>query len=424
MGSAPLKLGGGAEMPITLNKLSQKTIINLSRPGYYGDGGGLWLQVAPTGAKTWIFRYTRNGKTTEMGLGGLTSRSLLRAREKAAELREMLADGIDPLAQRRQQQATESKTKAKAMTFQECADEYIKTHRSGWKNPKHAEQWENTIRDYCGPYFGNLPVADVETELVRKSLAAIWQDKNETAMRLRGRIERVLDWATVSGLRQGENPARWKGHLEHLLTNISREGRIVHHAALPYQDAGAFMESLRACVGSGARALEFLILTAARTGEVIGATWGEIDDVTKTWTIPAERMKAGKEHRVPLSDQAWKVIQQMRDEASGDYIFSGRGANKPLSNMAMLAVLKRMKRPDLTAHGFRSTFRDWAAETTAYPHQVQEMALAHTIENKTEKAYRRGDLFDKRRRLMSDWAGHCDKTQKVDADVVPIRGAA
>ena len=280
----------------------------------------------------------------------------------------------------------------------------------------------NTIRDYCGPHFGKVAVADVDTELVRKALAEIWQDKNETAMRLRGRIERVLNWATVSGLRQGENPARWKGHLEHLLTNISREGRIVHHAALPYQEVGAFMESLRTYDGSGARALEFLILTAARTGEVIGATWSEIDEATKTWTVPPERMKAGKEHRVPLSDAAWSIVHQMKDQASGDFIFPGRGENKPLSNMAMLAVLKRMKRPDLTAHGFRSTFRDWAAETTSYPHQVQEMALAHTIENKTEKAYRRGDLFEKRRRLMAEWANYCAKKQQGGAEVVPIQG--
>lgn len=407
-------------MPRSANKLSALAIKNLSAPGYYGDGLGLWLQVSKFGTKSWVFRFERDKKRHEMGLGPLNTISLADARTKAAELRKMLIDGIDPLAQRREQQSAARLERARAMTFQDAADEYIKVHRSGWRNPKHADQWANTIRDYCGPVFGSVPVQDVDTELVRKALGKIWTDKNETAVRLRGRIERILNWATVSGLRQGENPARWKGHLEHLLTNISREDRVVHHAALPYQQIGGFMESLRTTEGVAARALEFLILTAARTGEVIGAKWAEIDDENRVWTIPPERMKAKKEHRVPLSEQAWKVVQEMKRQ-EGDYVFPGRGLKKPLSNMAMLGVLKRMGRTDLTAHGFRSTFRDWASEVTAYPHQVQEMALAHTIENKVEAAYRRGDLFEKRTRMMADWAAFCGRKQGAGTNVIEMR---
>lgn len=407
-------------MPRSANKLSALKIKNLNTPGYYGDGLGLWLQVSKFGTKSWVFRFERDKKRHEMGLGPLNTISLAEARTRAAELRKLLVDGIDPLFKRREQQTAARLERARAMTFQEAADEYIRVHSSGWRNPKHADQWRNTIRDYCSPIFGSVPVQQVDTELVRKALAKIWTDKNETAVRLRGRIERILNWATVSGLRGGENPARWKGHLEHLLPNISREDRVVHHAALPYQQIGKFMESLRATEGVAARALEFLILTAARTGEVIGAKWAEIDETNRVWTVPPERMKAKKEHRVPLSEQAWTIIQDMKRRAAGDYVFPSRVQNKPLSNMAMLAVLKRMERTDLTAHGFRSTFRDWASEATPYPHQVQEMALAHTIENKVEAAYRRGDLFEKRTRMMADWAAYCGRKHDGTTNVIEM----
>jgi len=306
------------------------------------------------------------------------------------------------------------------MTFDECSAAYIEAHKASWKNSKHYDQWRNTLAAYASPIFGSLPVDEVDTGLVIRALERIWNDKTETASRVRGRIESVLDWAKVRELRSGDNPARWRGHLEELLPLPRKIAKVSHHAALPYQDVGEFMAKLRSQDSAAALALEFTVLTAARTVEVIGARWTEFDLKEKIWTVPAERMKSKREHRVPLSAAAIKVLKEMlgRDE---NFIFPGQRHGSSLSNMAMLAVLKRMDRHDLTVHGFRSTFRDWCAEATAFPSDVAEMALAHVIKNRTEAAYRRGDLFEKRRRLMDSWARYCSKAP-VKASVTPIKG--
>jgi integrase len=310
---------------------------------------------------------------------------------------------------------------AQAMTFDACAAAYIDTHKAGWQNAKHREQWPSTLNSYASPFFGSLPVQAIDVGLVMKALEPIWQTKPETASRLRGRIEAVLDWATVRGYRKDENPARWRGHLDKLLPARSKVRKVEHHPALPYDDLADFAAALRRQEGVASRALEFLILTAARTGEVIGARWDEVDVVEKIWVVPAARMKASREHRVPLSAAAVAVLEQMKQIREGDFVFPGGKKGKPLSNMAMLAVLKRMERGELTAHGFRSTFRDWAAERTNFSHEVAEMALAHTVSDKVEAAYRRGDLFQKRRQIMEAWARFC-VTARSQAVVVPITG--
>lgn len=389
---------------MSAHKLSALTVAKMSKPGVYGDGGGLWIRVTETGTKHWIYRFSLAGKDHWMGLGPYPAISLEEARTEAVTARNKRHRGINPISARDAENA-----KAKNLTFQECADQYIASHRSGWKNPKHIDQWINTIATYCCPVIGKLPVNEIDTGLVMRVLDPIWRDKAETASRLRGRIESILDWATVRGYREGTNPARWKGQLDHLLPNTSRVKRITHHAALGYTQIGELMVMLRQQAGIAARALEFTILTACRSGEVRLATWGEIDLKNQVWIIPGQRMKAGKEHRAPLSDAAIAVLNQL--DQSTTYIFPGRDQSKPLSDMSLTAVLRRMNRDDLTVHGFRSTFRDWAAETTAYPQHVAEMALAHTIGDKVEAAYRRGDLFTKRTRMMEDWARFCNQTQ-------------
>jgi integrase len=303
------------------------------------------------------------------------------------------------------------------LTFQECADQYIASHRNGWKNPKHADQWTNTIATYCGPIIGKLPVKQVDAAYVMRVLNPIWSTKTETASRVRGRIESILDWATAMGHREGENPARWKGKLDHLLPKASKVKRITHHKALGYTQIAELMRQLRQEAGNGSKALEFTILTACRSDKVRFATWEEVNLKDKVWIIPAERMKAGKEHRIPLSDAAIAVLNQM--DQSTNLIFPGRTEGKPLSDMSLSAVLRRMGRGDITVHGFRSTFRDWAAECTAYPREVAEMALAHTIGDKVEAAYRRGDLFTKRTRMMQEWANFCNQIQ--GGEVVPLK---
>lgn len=406
-----------------MGKLTALEVKNAAATGkarYIGDGLGLWLQVTPTGAKSWIFRYTRDGKAREMGLGATHTISLAEARDMALECRKKLQHGIDPLGEREAARLAAKLEAAKAMTFDQCASAYIEAHRAGWKNAKHASQWVNTIATYASPIIGKLPVAAIDTPLVMKAIEPIWQIKGETASRLRGRIESILDWATVRELRQGDNPARLRGHLDHLLAKRLASAR-GHHAALPFGEIGGFMGELRKQEGTAARALEFAIVTAARTGEVIGARWEEFDLTAGVWTIPAARMKAKKEHRVPLSARALKIIGDQG--ASDDFVFSGRRAGQPLSNMALMMTLRRMGRADLTAHGFRSTFRDWGGEISVYPREVIEHALAHQLKDKAEAAYARGSLFDKRRRLMVDWAAYCDRTD-ASASVTPIRKGA
>lgn len=402
------------------NRLSAVKVAALSKPGRYGDGLNLWLEVRADGGKSWVFRYKLGGKARHMGLGPLHTVTLAEARDAAAACRKLLLKGVDPIEARRADRQAARLDAARMMTFKQCAQLHIKAHAAGWRNAKHADQWEATLATYAYPVFGDLAVAAVDTGLVLKALQPIWTSKTETAGRLRGRIERILDWAAARGYRAGDNPARWRGHLDKLLPAKTKVSKVHHFAALAYGDVGAFMEALRAQPGVAASALEFTILTAGRTGEVIRARWSEIDRAEALWTIPAERMKAGREHRVPLSRQALAILASLPME--GEYVFPGGRARAPLSQMALLAVLRRMNRRDLTVHGFRSTFRDWAAETTSFPNEVVEMALAHTVADKVEAAYRRGDLFLKRRRLMDAWAKYSTKAPAAAGQVVPIRG--
>ncbi|RQV02627.1 DUF4102 domain-containing protein [Burkholderia cenocepacia] len=387
------------------------TVTRLKEPGLYADGGGLYLQITKTGVKSWLFRYMREGKARGMGLGPLRTVGLADARAKALDCRRQLLDGNDPLDKKKEQRVQQQIAAAKAITFEACATKFIEAHRASWKNAKHADQWTNTLTTYAYPVFESLPVSAIDTTHVMKVLEPIWTTKSETAGRLRGRIESVLDWATVRGYRSGENPARLKGHLDTLLPRLSRVRKVKHHPALPYAELPAFMEALRLEEGIAARALEFLILTATRTNEVIGATWDELSIAERAWIIPADRMKMRKEHRIPLSDQAVAIIKAMEGVKQNDYVFPGARYNKPLSNMAMLQLLERMKRSDITVHGFRSTFRDWAGETTHFPREVCEAALAHGLKDKAEAAYARGDLFVKRGALMQEWAGYAETAE-------------
>lgn len=399
-------------MARTVERLTALGVDRISKPGLHADGTGLYLRVTPDKTKNWVYRYMLNGKPRWMGLGPLHTISLADARIRAAECRKRRYDGIDPIDTRRADKLKKKLEAARAITFKQCVERYIAAHKAGWHNAKHAAQWTNTLATYVEPEIGKLPVQEIDTALVTKVLEPIWATKPETASRVRQRIEAVLDWATVRQYRSGANPARWRGHLETLLPSRSKVRRVEHHAALPYGELGEFMRALRAQEGIAARALEFAILTAARTGEVLGARWNEIDAYSKLWTVPAERMKAKKEHRVPFGARAIEIMEAMRklagsSPAADAFVFPGAARGKPLSNMAFLMLLRRMRRSDLTAHGFRSTFRDWAAERTNYASEVAEMALAHTVADKVEAAYRRGDLFERRRRLMDDWATYC-----------------
>ena len=351
----------------------------------------------------------KGGRTTprDMGLGSAADVPLADAREKAADARKMLSDGIDPIEHRKTARADHALDVAKAVTFETCADAYVAAHRAGWRNAKHSWQWAATLKAHAYPTLGKLPVGEIDVGLVLKVLEPIWKTKTETASRLRGRIENVLDWARVRGYHQGDNPARWRGNLDHLLPKRSKVQKVTHHPALPYAQVGAFVSDIRKQGGTAARALEFVILTATRTSEAIGAQWHEIDLDAALWTVPADRIKGGKEHRVPLSAPALALIKAQAKTKNGEFVFLGLKRGKPLSNMALLALLKRIGRDDLTVHGFRSTFRDWAAEQTNYAGDVAEMALAHVVSDKVEAAYRRGDMFEKRRRLMADWAKYC-----------------
>jgi integrase len=390
-----------------IEKLSALNVSRAKARGYLGDGGGLYLQVSASGSKSWVFRFKDHGRLREMGLGSLHAIGLGEARKRATACRQMRLDGTDPIAVKKAGKLKAKLEAARAMTFQQCAEAYIEAHKAGWQNAKHAAQWSSTLKTYAYPVFGSLPVQTVDLALIAKVLEPIWKTKTETASRLRGRIERVLDWATVRGYRQGDNPARWRGHLDQLLPARSRVQKVQHHAALPYAEIGQFVADLREQDTTSALALEFLILTATRTAEVIGATWSEVDLDAAVWTIPAGRMKAKKEHRVPLSKPAPTILKRLHKHRTGEFVFMGAKPGKPLSNMALLTLLERMGRSDLTVHGFRSTFRDWCAECTHFPREVAEHALAHSLPDKVEAAYRRGDLFEKRRRLMAAWALYC-----------------
>lgn len=421
-----------------LHRLSAKAVENQKRAGYFADGGGLYLQVTASRSKSWIFRYTIGGKSREMGLGSINAIGLSEARKRAADNRLLLQDGIDPIAARNAQSAQEALKRAKSVSFQTCADSYIAAHRAAWKNSKHAAQWKSTIKTYCAPLIGALPVQDVDTAMVFKVLEPIWTAKPETANRVRGRVESILDWASARGYRSGENPARWRGHLKTLLPAIKKDGRVRHHPALPYEQIGAFVTDLKSEEGTAARALEFAILCAARAGEVIDCQSAEFDLDKALWTIPGKRMKAGKEHRVPLAPRAVEIIRA-QIKLNNAYIFPGQKSGKPLSNAAMKATIERMHARNIAndgkgwfdpkqnrmvvPHGFRSTFHDWAAEQTAFPSEVRDMALAHTVGDKVEAAYRRGDMFEKRRRLALEWAKYCHQG-KTTGKVTVLRKAS
>jgi len=409
-------------MPKKVTEMSALQVGRLKAPGFYAIGGvaGLYLQVVESGARTWMLRAMMGGKRRDMGLGGFPDVTLAQAREKARSARQRLEEGVDPIEERRQARSALAASRAAAKTFEDCVEGFMKAKESEWRNPKHRQQWQNTLDTYAGPVMGQLLVGDVALPHVLKVLEPIWHDKTETATRVRGRIEQVLDWATVRGYRKGDNPARWKGHLDQLLAKPRKISKVEHHAAVAVDDVGAFLVDLRAMDGMGARALEFAVLTAARSGEVRGALWSEFDLKAQLWTVPAERMKGKVEHRVPLSKQAVELLEALPRFEKVEVVFPGV-KGQVLSDMTLSAVMRRMK-VDAVPHGFRSTFRDWSAERTNFPRDLAEMALAHVIESKVEAAYRRGDMLAKRLKMMQAWADYCDTIPKAD-NVVPIKAA-
>jgi integrase len=384
-----------------VGKLTAAEVAKLTKPGRYADGGGLYLQISKWGTKAWIFRYMIEGRARTMGLGDCSTFLLKEARERARAQRQLLADGVDPLNERKKRKDAARIEAAKAITFEDAAARYMKAHRPSWKNEKHIYQWEATLSSYAYPVFGKLPAGAVDTGLVMKALEPIWQEKTETAIRLRGRIEAILAWATVRGYRTGDNPARWRNHLDKLLPAPGKIAKVTHQPSLPYADLPEFMADLRGNKSISARALEFTILCATRTSETIFARWDEIDRTEKVWSIPGERTKSGREHRIPVSEGALAALDALPRDGSG-FIFPGGRAGKPLSNMAMLEMVRGL-RPGLTTHGFRSSFRSWAAEQTNFPREIAEAALAHVLKDKTERSYQRGDLLEKRRKLMQAW---------------------
>ena len=410
-------------------EMSALAVASIKSRGIHFVGGvtGLALNVTKYGSRSWVMRFQIKGKRRDMGLGSYPSVTLAQARESARAAREVLRQGMDPVEHARaarQRLIVEQET---AVVFADAATHYIATHEHGWRNAKHAQQWRNTIETYANPVIGKVPLRDIDVAMVRRILEPIWTTKNETASRVRGRIESIIDWGITMGYRSAANPARWKGHLEHLLAQPSKVARRTRQPALPYADMPAFMQALRKQHNTSARALEFLILTGVRSGEVRNATWSEFDLDKAVWTIPAERMKGGREHRVPLSEQALRLVRAQQEVSFCSFVFPS--PNRPrdpeadgaaLSDMALTAVMRRMALTQKAVpHGFRSTFRDWVSETTTHSNEVAEMALAHSIRNRVEAAYRRGDLFGKRRQLMQEWADFVLR-QQPSPNVVPI----
>lgn len=427
---------GGRATPLAVGKhrLTAAAVRNARKLGMLHDGGGLYLQITEgaepdTPRKSWLLRYQSPlGRRREMGLGSAETVTLATARDLAEAAKALAGRGVDPIEQRKADRAAAALEAARAMTFREAAEAYMKAHAHDWRNEKHRAQWTATLDAYAYPVLGPLPVAAIDVALVLRVVEPIWLTKRETASRVRGRIEAILDWCAVRGYRHGDNPARWRGHLQKALPK--RPKAVKHHAALPLADLGAFMASLREVRGTAALALEFCILTATRTNETLGARWAEIDLDAAVWTIPAERMKANREHRVPLSRQAVALLRKVEPLATPRtrYVFPGADRKSPLSGMSMLMTLRRMKRPDgkpyaesVTVHGFRSVFRDWAADATRFPREVAEAALAHTLRDQTEAAYRRGDALAKRRQLMQAWADFADR-RVTGAEVIEMQG--
>jgi integrase len=387
----------------------------------YADGGSLYLRIAPGGSKQYVFRYIRDGRLHDMGIGPTHTLTLVEARERATEARKLLLDGIDPLQAKRARFAALRAADASAVTFRQCAEDFIKANEVKWTNAQHRREWSWSLRKYVYPILGSMPVAAIDTPLVLRVLKPIWQKTPESASRIRGRIENVLGWATVHHYRSGDNPARWNGLLEHALPSVVKGD---HHAALPYAEVPAFLAKLRQQTGVTAKCLEYIVLTAVRLGEAQKATWSEIDLDNRVWVIPGARMKSGKEHRVPLSPAALAILKDIHEVRHSDYIFPGSrqgyamGKNQPGKLMKKL-----MGDAEMTVHGFRSSFRDWAAERTNFPREVPEMALAHAIPSAVEAAYRRGDLFEKRRKLMEAWAAYCAKVEMDAGKVVALNRA-
>jgi integrase len=401
---------------LAIHKLTPRKVATAGT-GKYEDGGGLRLVVSETGAKKWVLRFTIGGKRREMGLGSFPDVGLAEARDKATEHRKQARNGVDPIEARQSEPE-------KTPTFTTCAARYIRAHRRGWKNTKHARQWVSTLQTYARPVFGTKRVDTIATEDILKILSPIWNSKTETAKRVQGRIENILDYAAAHKYRDPLNPARWRGHLDKLLPKPTRVKKVRHHPAMPHTELPAFMVELSSNDSVSALALRFLILTATRTNEVLHAQWNEIDIDSAVWTVPAERMKARREHRVPLSDAAMETVITVPRIVGNAYLFPGTRRGQPLSNMALLQLMRGMgygvegERGDYVPHGFRSSFRDWSGEVSSFPRDVAEMALAHVIENKVEAAYRRGDLFAKRRKMMQEWADYVNKRQ---AEVIPLK---
>ncbi|HEU0215049.1 MAG TPA: integrase arm-type DNA-binding domain-containing protein [Stellaceae bacterium] len=409
-------------MPKKAAGLTVRRVEGEKRPGMYADGNNLYLHVAPTGAKSWVLRYTTDGRRRDMGLGPVRLYSLAEARVRAFALCRQIAEGGDPLAERQSRKSAARLDRAREMSFSACAAAYVEAHAAGWRGPRNRDQWESSLRTYAHS-LDKIPVAEIDVALVMKVLDPIWAKKSETASRVRARIEAVLDWAATRGYRQGDNPARWRGHLENLLPRVTKVRAVEHHAAMQYAEIAEFMQDLRRQAGIIARALEFCILTGTRSGEVLGARWDEFDDAARLWIIPAPRTKSGREHRVPLSDAAATVVRSMAAVRVSDFVFPGARLGRPLSRMAFHELLRKMRPAGtVTAHGFRSTFRDWAAEKTNFPSEIAEMALGHAVGDAVERAYRRSDQFDKRRALADSWAAYCDGD--AGAIVLPLRREA
>ena len=402
-------------------KLTALAVRRITAPGRYGDGGNLYLLVKPSGARVWTFRFTMpGGRAREMSMGSEHDVTLAEARDRARDARRLLDAGTDPIEAR---EVAQRAAEGHGITFREVAGLYIAAHEDGWRNAKHRAQWTSTLDTYAYPVLGSLPIARVTVGDVLKVLEPIWRTTPETASRLRGRIEAVLDYATARTWRAGENPARWKGHLANLLPKRAKIAAVKHHAAMAWPDCPAFMRDAAGQKGMGALALRFTVLTAARTSEVTGATWGEIDLAAKVWTVPGARMKAGQDHRVPLSPAALAIFTGLHtpDVTAASPVFPGGTKDAGLSNMAMTATLRRMNLGHLTVHGFRSSFRDWCAEARAEPRDVAEAALAHTLRDKVEAAYRRGDMLDRRAVLMTAWADFLARPAAAGS-VVQLRG--
>ncbi|MCJ8276303.1 MAG: tyrosine-type recombinase/integrase [Bdellovibrionales bacterium] len=399
-------------------KLTALEVSRIKRPGKHPLGESLYLQVTNAGTKSWLFRYSFNKRSRWMGLGTCKTITLAQARETVIDLKRELKKGLDPIIVRDQELRRRFLSESRTISFDKCAERYIEAHKSKWKSKKNLVQWENSLKNYASPIIGHLPVSEIDLTLVLSVLEPIWETKTETASRVRARIERILSWATVRGYREGNNPAIWKGYLDAILPNKSGLHKTKHFKAMPFQEIGEFMKELKEKDGVSYRALEFLVLTATRTNETLNAKWSEINFDNKTWTIPSSRMKSGQEHIVPLSRRALEILKDLERIQHNEFIFPGKKQSKPLSDMTLLMILRR-EQLDYTVHGFRSTFKDWASERTNFTREVSEMALAHTITNKVEAAYRRGKLLLKRRSLMKSWEEFC-YSQSSENNIVEI----